>query len=172
MPSQVDSNSPAFWLNDELHLFNSTGDGPLLTRGSDQFSLATPERSTIARQRPWPAWIEAVWVDEQTGALLAWYHQERENLCGAQRPAQPHIGAAVSYDSGKTFFDQGVVLSSPVAPDCSSKNGYFSGGHGDFSVVLDRDKQYFYSCSETTEAHRRRKAYPSPGWRTTIASTL
>ena len=144
MPSQVDSNSPAFWLNGELHLFNSTGDGPLLSRGRDQFSLTTPERSTIARQRPWPAWIEAVWVDEQSGAILAWYHQERENLCGAQRPAQPHIGAAISYDSGKTFFDQGVILSSPVAPDCSSKNGYFSGGHGDFSVVLDRDKHYFY----------------------------
>jgi hypothetical protein len=143
MPSQVDSNSPAFWLNGELHLFNSTGDGPVLSKGRDQFSLGFPERSSIARQRPWPAWIEAVWVDE-SGAILAWYHQEHENVCGAQRPAQPHVGAAISYDGAKTFFDHGIILSSPVAPDCSSRNGYFSGGHGDFSVVLDREKQYFY----------------------------
>ena len=143
MPSQVDSNSPAFWRNGELYLFNSTGNGPILSKGADQFSLGTAQQASISRQRPWPAWIEAVWVDD-TGAILAWYHQEHENLCGAQRPAQPHIGAAISYDEGRTFFDYGVVLSSPVAPDCSSRNGYFSGGHGDFSVVLDRESKYFY----------------------------
>jgi hypothetical protein len=37
-----------------------------------------------------------------------------------------------------------VILSSGVAPDCKSKNGYFAGGHGDFSVVLDRNRNYFY----------------------------
>lgn len=143
MPGQVDSNSPAFWLDGSLHLFNSTGDGPLLSSGPDQFQLGGSKLSAIARQRPWPTWMEAVWVDP-TGVILGWYHQERENICGAQRPAQPWIGAAISYDRGKTFFDAGVILSSGVAPDCSSKNGYFSGGHGDFSVILDREQKYFY----------------------------
>jgi hypothetical protein len=143
MPGQVDSNSPALWIDGQLHLFNSTGDGPLLSRGPDQFSLAESARSPVARLRPWPAWIEAVWQDP-SGPILAWYHQEHENVCGPQRPAQPHIGAAISFDRGKTFFDQGTILSSPYAPDCRSKNGYFSGGHGDFSVVLDREGKHFY----------------------------
>src|SRR5687767_13287815 len=143
MPGQVDSNSPAFWMDGQLHLFNSTGDGPLLSRGPNQFRLSGPKMSHIVRLRPWPAWIESVWVDP-TGVILAWYHQEHEYICGGQRPAQPQIGAAISYDRGQTFHDVGVILSSGVAADCKSKNGYFAGGHGDFSVVLDRSREYFY----------------------------
>ena len=28
--------------------------------------------------------------------------------------------------------------------NCDARNGYFAGGHGDFSVVPDRDHEYFY----------------------------
>ena len=56
----------------------------------------------------------------------------------------PQIGAAISYDGGNTFLDQGTILSSPDPIDCSAKNGYFAGGHGDFSVILDRERRYFY----------------------------
>lgn len=28
--------------------------------------------------------------------------------------------------------------------NCSAANGFFAGGHGDFSVILDRDRRYFY----------------------------
>jgi hypothetical protein len=56
----------------------------------------------------------------------------------------PQIGAAMSYDGGNTFHDSGAILTSGVPADCNSKNGYFAGGHGDFSVVLDREQQYFY----------------------------
>ncbi|MCZ2075385.1 MAG: hypothetical protein HUU41_04760 [Bryobacteraceae bacterium] len=143
MPGQVDSNSPAFWRKGALRLFNSTGNGPVLSSGPDQFSFYRSIRSRLARQRPWPMWIESVWADPG-GLVLAWYHQEQENICGAQRPAQPSIGALISYDGGETFIDQGIVLSSFDAPDCSSRNGYISGGHGDFSVVLDRQRKYFY----------------------------
>jgi hypothetical protein len=143
MPGKVDSNSPAFWMDGELHLLNSTGDGPILSRGRNQFQLAGEGLSSVVRLKPWPTWIEAVWVDP-TGVVFAWYHQEHEHICGAQRPAQPQIGAAISYDRGKTFHDVGTVLSAPDAPDCSAKNGYFAGGHGDFSVVPDRNNEYFY----------------------------
>jgi hypothetical protein len=144
MPGEVDSNSPAFWRDGQFHLINSTGIGPLLSQGSTQFNLADPRLSTIVRpDRSWPTWIEAVWVDP-SGTILAWYHQEHEYICGAQRPAMPRIGAAMSYDGGKTFWDQGIILSSGDPVDCSSKNGYFAGGHGDFSVVLDREQKYFY----------------------------
>lgn len=145
MPGSVDSNSPAFWLNGQLNLINSTGLGPILSHGPDQYRLHDPTASTINRsQRDWPTWIEAVWVDP-SGTILAWYHQEQEYICGnQQRPAMPRIGALFSYDGGKTFWDQGIILSSADAVDCSSRNGYFSGGHGDFSVVLDREQRYFY----------------------------
>lgn len=145
MPGDVDSNSPAFWVNGELHVINSTGFGPRLSRGQNQFRLQPGEYSTIVRpQKDWPTWIEAIWVDP-SGTILAWYHQEHEYICGGkQRPAMPRIGAAFSYDGGATFWDQGIVLSSGDPVDCSSQNGYFSGGHGDFSVVLDREQNYFY----------------------------
>lgn len=144
MPGRVDSNSPAFWLHGQFYLLNSTGgENPVLSRGADQFRLDGTSSTHIAKQQIWPAWIEAVWVD-QTGVILGWYHQEHEWVCGAQRPAQPHIGAAMSYDGGKTFFDAGVILSSADSIRCSSKNGYFAGGHGDFSVILDREEKFFY----------------------------
>ncbi|MEZ5356129.1 MAG: hypothetical protein R2762_26130, partial [Bryobacteraceae bacterium] len=28
--------------------------------------------------------------------------------------------------------------------DCGAENGYFAGGHGDFTVTLDRERRYFY----------------------------
>ncbi len=145
MPGRVDSNSPAFWRDGRLHLLNSTGgEDPVLTSGRNQFRLSGAGSSRLARQQTWPAWIEAVWVDP-TGVIFAWYHQEHEWVCGGDaRPAQPHIGAAMSYDGGKTFFDAGVILSSPFPINCSSQNGYFSGGHGDFSVIPDRENGYFY----------------------------
>jgi hypothetical protein len=143
MPGDVDSNSPAFWIRGRFHLLNSTGNGPMLSRGWNQFRLGAPQMSHIVRLRPWPAWIEAVWVDP-TGVSLGWYHQEQEYLCGAQRPALPQIGAAISYDGGNTFHDVGIVLASAERADCRSKNGYFAGGHGDFTVVLDRNREYFY----------------------------
>jgi hypothetical protein len=143
MPGQVDSNSPAFWINGQFHLLNSKGDGPVLSRGADQFALSGARLSTIVRLRPWPTWIEAAWVDT-TGVILAWYHQEHEYLCRSQRPAMPQIGAAMSYDGGNTFHDVGAILTSGVPADCNSKNGYFAGGHGDFSVVLDREQNHFY----------------------------
>jgi hypothetical protein len=40
--------------------------------------------------------------------------------------------------------DMGAVITGGGPSDCSSQNGYFSGGTGDVSVILDRDKNYFY----------------------------
>lgn len=143
MPNMVDSNSPAFWRDGRFHLINSTGSGPILTSGEDQFRLDTWRAVNLGRQVN-PTWIEAVWQDPG-GSILAWYHQERERVCGnQQRPAMPQIGAAISYDGGLSFTDLGLVLTSGDPVDCSSQNGYFAGGHGDFSVRLDRDQQYFY----------------------------
>ena len=143
MPGEVDSNSPAFWLDGQLHLMNSTGNGPVISRGTAQFLLSRPKPVTFVRRSQWPAWIESTWVD-MNGTVFGWYHLEQEGVCGGKRPTQPQIGAAISYNDGETFWDLGIILASAYAPDCSSQNEYFTGGHGDFSVILDRNQEYFY----------------------------
>ena len=65
MPAQVDSNSPAWRRNGELHLLNSTGNGPMRSNGADQFHLGAASPVHINRINPWPTWMEAVWVDPE-----------------------------------------------------------------------------------------------------------
>ena len=143
MPGQVDSNSPAFWKGGELHLLNSTGDGPVTTTGADQSHLGAPKAVSFKPMNPWPTWMEATWKDP-SGVILGWYHQEHWGVCPGTTLAAPHIGAAVSYDDGGTFYDLGQVIASGDPLDCTSKNGYFAGGQGDFSVILTRDHKFFY----------------------------
>ncbi len=144
MPSQVDSNSPAYWKDGTFHLLNSTGGNPpLLSDGANQFQLATPQSVRVSQMQPWPMWIEAVWPEEG-GVVLGWYHQEHWGLCAGSRLAVPQIGAVISYDGGATFQDMGAVLTSGDPFNCAAQNGYFAGGVGDFTVMLDREKQYFY----------------------------
>jgi hypothetical protein len=79
------------------------------------------------------------------GVLFAWYHHEPSGLCGdSSRLTAPEIGAAISFDGGKTLEDLGIVLKTGEYLNCDARNGYFVGGHGDFSVVPDRDRNYFY----------------------------
>jgi hypothetical protein len=145
MPGQVDSNTPAFWRNGQLQVLNSTG-GNASVRGSgpDQAHLGSPQQVNFPHYNPWPTWFEAVWQDPSTGVLFAWYHQEHWGLCAGSRLAVPQIGAAISYDGGKTFGDMGPVLTSGDPYSCAAQNGYTAGGVGDFSVILDRKNEYFY----------------------------
>jgi hypothetical protein len=143
MPAQVDSNSPAWRRNGELHLLNSTGNGPMRSNGADQFHLGTPGPVHINRINPWPTWMESIWVDPD-GPIFGWYHQEHFGVCPGTNFSVPQIGAAVSWDGGNSFIDLGTVISSGDLIDCSSQNGYFAGGVGDVSVILDRDQKYFY----------------------------
>ncbi|MBY0503284.1 MAG: hypothetical protein K2X03_05220 [Bryobacteraceae bacterium] len=141
MPGVADSNSPAHRLRDgRLALYNSDGT-PVRSLGADQFSLTDPEAIG------WPvdlAWIESTWTAGD-GVVYAWYHQERVIDCG-ELPSlsMPAIGAAVSHDDGRNFVDLGLVLTAGQLPNCDARNGYFAGGHGDFTVLLDRERQYFY----------------------------
>lgn len=143
MPGEVDSNSPAYWKDGQFHLLNSTGNGPVLSTGADQFHLGAAKPVHFSHINPWPTWMEATWVDPN-GTVLGWYHQEHFGVCPGQSLSLPHIGAAISYDGGATFYDLGEVISSGDPIDCASQNGFFAGGQGDFSVILDRDRKYFY----------------------------
>ena len=144
LPTHIDGNTSAFWADKTLNLFSSTGDPLMITRGPSQMGPFTSQEVDVSRQLHRPLWVEAAWRDED-GTIYGWYHHEPGGVCpGKSGLTAPKIGAVVSYDNGASVIDLGIVLESGDAPDCSAKNGFFASGHGDFSVVLDRKKQYFY----------------------------
>ncbi|MDX2178631.1 MAG: hypothetical protein SFV18_03495 [Bryobacteraceae bacterium] len=142
IPLHVDGNSPSVWLNGEWRYFTSTGK-PVTAGGGKALDFAWKSDVTMTRSQSLPAWFESVWADDD-GTLYAWYHHEPGGVCPGNSLTAPIIGAAVSHDGGKTFHDLGSILVSGDAPDCDAKNGFFATGHGDFSVILDRGREYFY----------------------------
>jgi hypothetical protein len=142
MPGLVDSNSPAFWRDGKLHLYNSVAQ-PYLSRGPDQFRLSAPAMlsETNIGNRPW--WIESVWQDSN-GTVFAWYHHEWPGRCNGSAVTSPEIGALISRDGGQSFDDLGIILRAPEPINCSAENGFFGGGHGDFSVVPGRRGRFLY----------------------------
>lgn len=144
LPGRIDGNSPAFWYQGELRLFSSTGNPEMINRARDQFGPWQSEVVDLTLQEHVPVWVESAWLDSD-GTLWAWYHHEPGGVCGdGSTLTAPEIGAAVSYDGGRTLHDLGIVLKAGGSPDCDAKNGFFASGHGDFSVVPDRARGYFY----------------------------
>ena len=142
-PANTDSNSPAIWAKGQFLLFNSVGSGPVRSSGANQFELSGSRLVTLGRSVHRPYWIESAWVDSD-GTVFAWYHHEPAGVCGNLHLTAPKIGALVSHDGGNSFSDLGIILESGDVPDCSAQNGYFAGGHGDFSVLLGKNRKYFY----------------------------
>lgn len=142
MPVQVDSNSPAFWRDGRLCWFGSHG-RPVLSGGADQFGPWETSEVDFQSPNAIPHWMESVWVDSD-GTIWGWYHAEPIGLFTNPNLTAPNIGAVVSFDGGKTIFDLGVILETGYQLDGTAQNGYFGGGHGDCSVVLDREKKFFY----------------------------
>jgi hypothetical protein len=142
MPTQVDSNSPAFWRDGRLFWFGSHG-RPWLSEGPNQFGPWETREIRLETANAWPHWMESVWP-EDNGVLWGWYHCEPTDLLPDSTLTAPKVGAVVSFDGGNTLRDLGIVLESGDALDPSARNGYFAGGHGDFSVLLDRAGTYFY----------------------------
>jgi hypothetical protein len=142
-PSETDSNSPTFWYDGQMVIYNSTGLVPVRSEGPGQFQLGASRAVVLGPSNHKPYWIEAAWVDED-GSIFAWYHHEPSGVCKGSRLTAPQIGALISRDGGRSYRDLGIVLSSGYGVDCSSQNGYFAGGNGDFTVVLGQRRQYFY----------------------------
>lgn len=139
----VDGNSPAFWDGEVLKVFTSSG-LQMAMRGANLFSLVNSAPPVIDAPGHYPPlWIEGIWRDED-GTVYAWYHHEADGGCAYRGLMTPMIGALISYDGGETFHDLGIILSSGSVPNCLAANGYFAGGHGDFSVILDTNRRYFY----------------------------
>ena len=140
-------------------------DKPLPKRasGPDLFNLSNLIDSSIDNDNKfnrdrWGRWIEATYKDE-SGTLYGWYHHEPGDCCPQLKQSdteglilynlseltEPRIGALVSTDNGKTWTDLGYILLAPKGSvDCSTPNKFFAGGNGDFSVLPDAKKEYFY----------------------------
>lgn len=142
LPPVIDGNTAAFWDKGVLHIFHSTGE-PHISQGPDQFNLSNTQKVKFDSSEHSPVWFEAVWRD-QDGTLFLFYHHEPEERCAGTNLTEPKIGAAISRDNGQTVQDLGIVLTSGDSADCDSENGFFSGGHGDLSVILDKSGKHFY----------------------------
>lgn len=139
----TDCNSPAHWDNDTLFLFNSYGE-VWRSKGADLFHLGRVVGCTYDTESNGGRWIESTWKDEETGLLYAWYHNEPMDICPSNELTAPRIGAVVSGDNGRTFKDLGYIIETRDTLNCDAKNGYDAGGNGDFSVLPDADREYFY----------------------------
>lgn len=146
-PGATDCNSPAHWKDGNLYLHNSAG-LPVLSRGPDQFHLGHTQAVFYDHHKLPTRWIESTYLDDD-GTVYGWYHHEPGGLCPGNRLTSPKIGALRSKNNGGSYEDLGVVLEAPGPIDCNAKNGYFAGGNGDFTVILDRNKGYFYFLIST-----------------------
>lgn len=140
LPAFSDSNSPVFWWGGSFRLLQSTGI-PVVSIGGSQFDTGATQPVWMNSLKDAPVWIESVWVDDDQ-TVFGWYHTEAL-VCGGML-SKPQIGAVLSYDGGQSFVDLGIVLNSGEPLDCSAQNGFFAGGHGDFSVLLDTNRSHFY----------------------------
>lgn len=142
-PSPTDGNSAAFWWDGELRLFTSIGWPLRLSRAENQFGAWETSRVGARDFRDRTLWVEAAWVDTD-GTVFGWYHHEPGGLYEDSYLTAPKIGALVSFDGGESVHDLGFILESGDELDDDARNGFFAGGHGDVSVVLDRERTYFY----------------------------
>ncbi|MEK7683829.1 MAG: hypothetical protein AAB466_00235 [Verrucomicrobiota bacterium] len=140
----TDCNSPAHWDGETLFLFNSAGH-PWRSSGPDLFHLhQTYVRTAYNNQVNGGRWIECTWKADD-GVLYGWYHNEPGGLCPGTRLTAPKIGAVRSKDNGATWHDLGIILEArPNTLRCDTKNYYFAGGNGDFSVMADAQLEYLY----------------------------
>lgn len=150
-PTNADCNSPLWWDSDgQLNVLTSTGH-PRYSFGPSLDQLQFGDEITFTAWRDGGRWIESVY-QEPDGTLFGWYHNEpahfipEEYQVGRQfRMTAPFIGAVVSYDNGRTWDDLGLVLTGgPDTLELEKRNYWFAGGNGDFTVILDRQQEYFY----------------------------
>ena len=140
LPGATDSNNPAHWRDGRLAIFQSMG-LPLISEGASQTGPLKARPVILNSYTHYPLWIEATWFDED-GTLYAWYHHEQW-VC-SNGLSSPTIGTLASRDGGHSFVDLGIIMESGYTKDCGAQNGFFAGGHGDFTVLLDPWRQYFY----------------------------
>ncbi|MBS1874741.1 MAG: hypothetical protein JSU00_16110 [Acidobacteria bacterium] len=139
-PAVVDSNSPAYWFDGQMYVFNSLNTAVRSVRQSPA-QYAKSRAVFVQGEDKW-RWIESAWAAPD-GKIYAWYHTEPQEVCPGLPLTAPEIGEMVS-DDGISFTDLGTIVRSGDVPDCATANRYFAGGSGDFTVIPDRNGEYFY----------------------------
>jgi hypothetical protein len=146
----TDSNSPAVWDVVEgrrtLHVLNSIDGHAELSAGRSLLRLQVVDDVAFNGVPPdGGIWMEAVVADD-AGTWYGYYHNEMPvDRCASTNKLAPRIGTARSTDRGRTWNDLGTILElSPESARCQTRNQYFVGGVGDFSVMLDAASQYLY----------------------------
>jgi hypothetical protein len=143
---RVDSNNPLHWDGDTLYLFYGTGH-PWRSSGPDINHLSNRILADmLGPDGGMDLWIESTWKDDD-GTLYGAYHYEPDDICFSNKhlPTAPKIGWIRSLDNGQSWSDLGFVLAAdPANIRCDTKSPWDAGGEGDFSVILDRKKEYFY----------------------------
>jgi hypothetical protein len=171
-PGECDCNNPLHWDGDTLFVFNSAGH-PWRSSGPDLFHLTN---SYVRCEYDNPAnggrWIECTWKAND-GTLCGWYHLEPGGICPGAHPKSaqmnftaPKIGAVKSRDNGATWHDLGIVLEAPPLIRCDTRNFYFVGGNGDFSILLDAQERwlYFFISTYVGEASQQGVAVARMRW--------
>lgn len=158
-----DSNSPVEWVNGRVYVFVSHWLPIGHSYRRSGVSLNELEAGAIHveiqhDQTPGVGkWIEATHRDPD-GTLFGWYHAETAGPCGREDRKVPVIGAMVSRNNGITWTDLGTIIEAPKdAYDCEMENGFFAGGLGDFSVILDRKNKFFYFFFSNYERRLRQQ---------------
>jgi hypothetical protein len=144
MPAPTDGNCPSFWWQGSYRLFTSIGRPLQLSVWQDDAQAWETSDVGVNTLTDLAIWVESVWVDEEDGTVFAWYHHEPGEMYPDSGLTAPKIGAVISFDGGRTIHDLGFILETGDALEADARNGCFAGGHGDFSVVLDRNREYFY----------------------------
>jgi hypothetical protein len=147
----ADSNSPSHWNQGTLYVINSW-EQPWLSSGSSLLKLlsAIPSKFDDPEMNKLWLWLESTYKDDD-GTLFAWYHNEIPDVCPSRKddlpgyPTVVKIGALRSNDNGGHWENLGFILEpDPQSINCATQNQWYAGGAGDFSVILDHEKNYFY----------------------------
>jgi hypothetical protein len=149
LPGEVDSNSPAIWDFEDgrrtLYVMTSFAGAPHIAEGRSLDQLGKTEAIEFSGVPRAGMWMEAV-ISDEVDTWYGFYHNEVPALaCGRADRAIARIGAARSFDRGRTWEDLGIVLEAAAdSVACRSSNRYVIGGVGDLSVLLDATSTNLY----------------------------
>jgi hypothetical protein len=149
LPGEVDSNSPAIRDFEDgqrtLYVMTSFAGEPRIAEGRSLEQLGNPEAIGFSGVPRAGLWMEAM-VSDEVDTWYGFYHNEVPAIaCGRPDRAIARIGAARSFDRGRTWEDLGIVLEAAAdSVACRSSNRYVIGGVGDLSVLLDASSTNLY----------------------------
>lgn len=147
---RTDGNSPLVWIDDTVHLFfnywvpKDERAYSKLAIGENIFNLQDQGFVTIGTDaRLTHRWFESI-LRMDDDVLYGFFHSEEGVPCPFYIKS-PQIGVTRSVDNGRTWENLGFIIESPIEENnCDAKNGFFSNGVGDFSVLMDKNREYVY----------------------------